>query len=116
MQSLNLYQAWNTTEPAWSVIEPTANRNETSTPVAFFAATYLQNSHMFFIDGGVTSPSSTTTSFLPIAPSSAQPSSQPTTSLQQQAACSKKSQTIYYDTSKNSWVNPTIKGQALVRR
>jgi hypothetical protein len=110
MHSLNLYQSWNTSEPAWSLIEPNANLNETTSPVAFFAATYLANSHMLFIDGGITT-IPTTTSLQQTLPSSLQ---QPQQS--QSSTASKKSQTIYYDTVKGLWVNPAIKGTPLVRR
>ncbi|GAA5813767.1 hypothetical protein MFLAVUS_007254 [Mucor flavus] len=47
MSSLNLYHSWNTTDPAWSMIE--ANNS----PSAFFASTYLPISNNFFIDGGL---------------------------------------------------------------
>ncbi|GAA5806377.1 hypothetical protein HPULCUR_011910 [Helicostylum pulchrum] len=47
MSSLNLYHSWNTTDPAWSMIE--ANNS----PSAFFASAYLPISNNFFIDGGL---------------------------------------------------------------
>ncbi|KAL9542268.1 hypothetical protein MBANPS3_008702 [Mucor bainieri] len=53
MHSLNLYQSWNTTDPAWSVMETSVDQVP---PVSFFAATYLTSTHNFLIDGGAFSP------------------------------------------------------------
>lgn len=53
MHSLNLYQSWNTTDPAWSMIEPT--NNDIILPTAFSASTFLSNSNNFFVDGGLQS-------------------------------------------------------------
>lgn len=90
MYSLDLYQSWNTSDPAWSVIETAkSDRNEVTTPSAFFAATYLPSSHNFLIDGG------TITAFNTLRP---------------------KNQTIYYDTLKDIWVNPNLKGEIYIRR
>lgn len=47
VSSLNLYHSWNTTDPAWSMIEVN------NSPSAFFASTYLPISNNFFIDGGL---------------------------------------------------------------
>ncbi|KAK4522008.1 uncharacterized protein ATC70_004547 [Mucor velutinosus] len=49
MHSLDLYQSWNTTDPAWSVMETSVDQIP---PVSFFAATYLPSTHNFLIDGG----------------------------------------------------------------
>ncbi|GAN06340.1 kelch repeatcontaining protein [Mucor ambiguus] len=49
MHSLNLYQSWNTTDPAWSVMETSVDQVP---PVSFFAAAYMPSTHNFLIDGG----------------------------------------------------------------
>ena len=85
MHSLNLYESWNTTDPAWSIMNTSIDQIQ---PVSFFAATYLSNTHNFLIDGG--------------------------TSLYLEPAI--KNQTLYYDTLKDNWVKPNIKGQMPVRR
>lgn len=86
MHSLDLYQSWNTSDPAWSLIETTkSDQNEVTTPSAFFAATYLPSPHSFLIDGG------TLVKF-------------------------KNQTTIYYDTIQDIWVVPNLKGQSYLRR
>lgn len=49
MHSLDLYQSWNTTDPAWSVMDTSVDQ---LAPVSFFAATYLPSTRNFVIDGG----------------------------------------------------------------
>ncbi|CEP16492.1 hypothetical protein [Parasitella parasitica] len=86
MYSLNLYQSWNTTDPAWSFMETSLDQVQ---PTSFFAATYLSNTHNFLVDGGASSRLESTM----------------------------KEQTIsYYDTLRDTWVKPTIKGQLPVQR
>lgn len=86
MHSLNLYESWNTTDPAWSVMGTSIDQIQ---PISFFAATYLSNTHNFLIDGG-------TSLYL-----------EPTV---------KNQTSLYYDTLQDNWVKPNIKGQMPVRR
>ena len=83
LYSLDLSQSWNTTDPAWSSIDS----SEITSPVSFFASTYLKDTHQFFIDGGLM-PNNT----------------------------AKKSTTSYYDTVVNKWTTPTLKGLPLSQR
>lgn len=57
MHSLNLYQSWNTTDPAWSMVEP--SNHDIILPTAFSASTFLTNSNRFLVDGGLQSPHKT---------------------------------------------------------
>lgn len=89
MYSLDLYQSWNTTDPAWSAIDTARIQLDYIQPVSFFASTYLSNSHKFLIDGG---------NLLHLEPSA-------------------ENQTLmYYDTLEEHWVNPNIKGKMPLRR
>lgn len=90
MYSLNLYQSWNTTEPAWSIMETAKyDRNDVTRPVAFFAATYLPNAHHFLIDGGT---------------------------ISSENKSSSNNETLYYDPINETWLQPNIRGQRAVRR
>ncbi|KAI8643455.1 hypothetical protein BD408DRAFT_431485 [Parasitella parasitica] len=86
MHSLNLYQSWNTTDPAWSVMDTLLDQVQ---PISFFAASYLSNTHNFLVDGG-------------------------TSDRLEPAA--KKQTVSYYDTLQDTWVKPAIKGQLPVQR
>lgn len=90
MHSLNLYQSWNTTEPAWSLIEAAKyDRNNVTQPVAFFAATYLPIAHRFLIDGGT---------------------------INAETVGNSNNETFYYDSQNETWFRPNVRGQRTVRR
>lgn len=52
MYSLNLAQPWNTSDPAWSLLET----SDANIPLSYFAATILTQSHQLFLDGGILPP------------------------------------------------------------
>lgn len=52
MYSLNLAQSWNTSDPAWSLLET----SDANIPLSYFAATILTQSHQLFLDGGILPP------------------------------------------------------------
>lgn len=47
ISSLDLYNSWNTTDPAWSIIESNMS------PTSFFASTFLPSTNNVLIDGGL---------------------------------------------------------------
>lgn len=52
MYSLNLAQPWNTSNPAWKLLET----SDANIPLSYFAATTLSRSHQLFLDGGILPP------------------------------------------------------------
>jgi hypothetical protein len=90
MHSLNLYLSWNTTEPAWSLMEITKyDQDDVTRPVAFFAATYLPSAHHFLIDGGT---------------------------IGTENVLNSTNETLYYDSLNETWARPYIRGQRTIRR